>query len=131
MPATIELRRKQPVPTGDEMQGYYLVVEVLSATDMPEEIFVYQRTTQYGQSAQDQYADLFVNVASPNDIEEIPVGQPNDDNNPFYRSADLTLCFRSVVELEECWQYIKEDVAGLVDALKSLETLENVEDVTF
>ena len=131
MAATITIERKQPVPDGTIKQGYYLIVEALSATDMPTEIFVFQRTTQYGESADDQFGDLFVNVASPTDIQETPVGAPNDDNNPYYRTSDLTLCFRSEVELEECWEYIKEDIEGLVAALKSLENLEQVEEVTF
>lgn len=131
MAATITVERKQPVPTGTAKQGYYLVLEATGATDMPSEVFVFQRTTQYGESADDEFADLFVNVASPSDIEETPVGLPNDDNNPYYRSSDLTLCFRSAVELEECWAYIKEDIEGLVEALNSLENLEQVEEVTF
>lgn len=131
MAATITVLRRQPVPDGTLKQGYYLVLEATTSVEMPQEIFVFQRTTQYGESADDQFADLFVNVASPVDIEEIPVNNPNDDNNPFYRSKDLTLCFRSSVELEECWGYIKEDIEGLVDALNSLANLEQVEEVTF
>jgi len=128
MPASITLRREEPVRTSpDEPQGYGVVVSVQNAVDMPEEIFVFQRVPEYGEYNEDQFS----HVASPNDLAELPAGNPVADNNPFYRDSSVTLCFRSAVELEECWGYIKEDVAGLVDMLKSLETLENVEEVTY
>ena len=127
MAISITVRREQPIPTGDEPQGYYLKLSVTQATDMPEEIFVFQHSPEYGEDIE----DMFVNVGSPNDLAETPVGVPVDDNNPYFRGKELILCFRSAVELEECWEYIKDDITGLVAALKSLETLEEIEEVTF
>jgi len=130
MAITLTLVRKTPEIFGSpqELQGYILDLEVTAATDMPKEIFVWQSKVGFG----DTDIDQFINIASPNDLEEVPPNVPGaDEDNPFFRTSRLQFTFRSMVELEETWGYIKDDVQGLVDALKSVENLNTVEEVVF
>lgn len=130
MAVTLTLVRKTPLIFGSpqELQGYILDLEVTAATDMPKEIFVWQSKVTFGTSQINQ----FINIASPNDLEEVPPNQPGaDEDNPFFRTNTLQFTFRSMVELEETWEYIKEDIQGLVDALKSVANLNSVQEVTF
>lgn len=129
MAASITIERKIPELFGSpqELQGYIMRVEVTGSTDMEEEIFVWQSRVPFGEN---NLIDQFINVASPNDIEEVPVGTISTDDNPYFRTKQLELTFRSQVELEETWEYIKEDIQGLVAALNSLSTLATVEEVT-
>ena len=67
----------------NENQGalfsYDLKVEVLEATDMPEEIFVFQRRTSAPLDAGSDPTDSFVCLADPVDLQEFP--QPESPGN--------------------------------------------------
>jgi len=118
--AQIEIRRSIPTPeAGVIRQCYDMRVEVLNATDMPTEIFVFQRGVAPARSGQvTEPTDAFKSVADPVDLEEYPPDAPDLQNEiPFYRLSEVTLRFRSQIELEETWGYIAEDIQGLVTAL--------------
>ena len=128
----IKLRFYGPDMTS-ELQSYDLRVEVVSAHDMPKEIFVWQRKVQSATDAQaNQLGDQFVSVADPVDLQHYPTGAPNLDNNmPYYRVDNVTLRFRSIGELEDVRMRIDLDVQDLVTALKIAENLELMEEKTY
>jgi hypothetical protein len=105
---------------GDTLyQSYTLNLEVTASEDMPMEIFVFQAAVAPALTNGEDPYDEFVNIASPVDLEEIPVDPPVAvTDNPYYRGTKLTLKFRSLVELNTTWNYIKSDIQGLIDALK-------------
>jgi len=130
--AAITVRQSVPVFNDTPVQSYDMLVEVTTATDMPEEIFVFQQGLAPARLPTEEASDFFVNVASPTDLEEVPVTTPQTNGmNPYYRVSNITLRFRSLVELEETWSYIKEDIQGLVSALNTGVIGGSTEDVTF
>lgn len=108
-------------------QGYRIVVTAVEAGGMPKEIFVFQRRPGDGYTA--AYNDTFENIASPADIEEYPIGAPDDPNAPFFRMAAVDLVFRSEELAIEAWNGIISDVTGLVEALNYMDELSQVEEV--
>lgn len=135
MSISITLNRTVPA-IGPAMQSYDLTVEVTSATDMPQEIFVFKRALPSLPAPPTQGAaavpvDLFISVADPVDLEEYPVNTPDMMNsNPYFRTKIVTLRYRNLVDLERDWVYINEDAQGLVDALKAAVQPGTSEEVT-
>lgn len=113
-----------------ELQSYDLKVSIEESTDMPKEVFVIQRGVTPPQGAEEGSTDFFQCVADPVDLEEFPVGAPDLANEmPYYRVSEITLRFRSLIELEDVRDGIDEDLAGLVNALKIAESLPVYEEV--
>ena len=135
MSISITLKKTVP-PIGPAMQSYDLTVEVTAATGMPQEVFVFKRSlpTLPAPPAQAQPADpvdLFISVADPVDLEEYPIGSPDMANsNPYFRTKIVTLRYRDLVDLEQDWVYINEDIQGLVDALKAATQPGSTEETT-
>jgi hypothetical protein len=119
--AEISLRRTLPAAPEDARQSYRMRIEARGAVGMPAEVFVFQRgTRRLVGGAMSDAPDEFVSVADPVDLETYPVGSPDLRNEmPFYRVAELELEFRSLVDMEEVWTYIRQDVSGLVAALSA------------
>lgn len=73
--------------------------------------------------------DDFHAVASPVDLAEYPVGEPNAlTTYPFYRIDFIELDFRSTAQANETWTLIVAEVDSLLRALDRLDTLEVVEE---
>ncbi|MFC1453607.1 hypothetical protein ACFLQL_00315 [Verrucomicrobiota bacterium] len=111
-------------------QAYTLKVEVLASTDMTSKIFVFQRRVI---SANDPtLEDYFMCIADPIDIEEFPEDNPNMEQNvPYYRTDNVLIKFRSMVELEETKALIGEDIQGLIDAMKAEGTVPETEEIIY
>lgn len=108
-------------------QGWRMVVTAsLASGGLPNEIFVYQRV-----NIGITYSDQFVNVASPADIEEYPVGAPLNTEVPFYRLPYIDLVFRNVQLSNDAWNGIKQDVGELIRTLAAFDNLIVQEIVTF
>lgn len=81
--------------------------------------------------------DPFSNVASVQDMNEIPVGEPKlledemptEDNVPFYRQDHVELDFHTPGEVERAWRIIQYDIRTLVTGRKQAETLKEEEEV--
>lgn len=133
--ASITIRKTIPA-VQPLMQSYDMTVEVTSATDMEQEIFVFKQAlpTLPAPPVQAPAApakDLFVMVADPVDLEEFPVGSPDMANsNPYFRLKIVTLRYRSLVDLEQDWVYINEDIQGLVNALNTASQAGTTEEIT-
>ena len=127
---TVEYARSEPTPL---LQSYDLKVSVTSATDMPKEIFVFQRGVAPATPAGLQPpSDRFTCIADPVDLEEFPVAAPAiDAEMPYYRLSEVTMRFRSLSELEYTKDLIAEDIERLVAALKAASSLPVTEEVTY
>jgi hypothetical protein len=119
MAASIEVRFSQDPPSPDK-QSYDLKVEVLSAIEMPEEIFLLQRHVAPAMEGGGTPQDLFISVADPLDLEEYPAGM--DPKFPCYRVSVVVLRFRDQASLLQTKQFIIDDIQGLVDAINGALT---------
>ena len=105
------------------LYGYKLAVEAVSSTGMEKEIFVMKETTN--ESRRD-----FVSIADPLDLEEFNVNAPYaSKGQPYYRVNKIELVFRSAVEMDETWAYIKDDITKLMEAINN--NLTTTEEVVF
>lgn len=115
--------------------SYGLLVEALSATDMPDQIFVIQRGVRSGTDPEvDEPAELdkFQFIASPIELDQYPAGAPDPANNiPYYRVNSVRFSFRSPEELQETLDLIKADIAKLVESLKAEAAVADMEEVTY
>lgn len=131
---SITIKKTVP-PISPTMQSYDMTLEVTTATDMPREIFVFKKSlpTLPAPPVQAPAAapgDLFISIADPVDLEEYPVDTPDMANsNPYFRTKIVTLRFRSLVDLEDTWVYINQDIQGLVNALNAASQPGTTEEV--
>ena len=86
-------------------------------------VFVYRRdpANPYDGTAN----DTFFAVASPVDLSEYPVGEPNPDAQyPFFRLDYVELDFRATSDAVEAYDLIVAELGTLCRALDRLEQLE-------
>ena len=119
-------RQTSPTPSGQ--QAYRLVV-VATAQGVDAAIFVYLQTTK------DPNTNVpigeFDHIATPSDLEEVPVGAPLPDAPAlFFRLDSVDFVIRSITELESIWNEIVREVRLLGDALKQLRSLQTTDVVT-
>jgi len=91
-------------------------------------VFVYRRdpANPYDGTAN----DTFFAVASPVDLSEYPVGEPNPDAQyPFFRLDYVELDFRATSQANEVWVIVVREVNNLLQALDRLENLQLTEEV--
>ena len=121
---TVRYYKSEIVPP---MQAYDLKAEVTAATDMPKEIFVFQRPP-----SNNPEDDAFVCIADPVDLEEFPVNTPDLLNEmPYYRKATVELKFRDMTTLDETLELIKKDIEALLVALKASASVPLYEEVVY
>ena len=126
---TVKYYRTQIQPG---LQSYDLRVEVESATDMPEKIFILQKGAPPAPVAGAVEDERFVCIADPVDLEEIPEDTPDLNNEmPYFRVSDITLRFRSMDVLEETQGLIAVDLQQLVNSLKAAANMELTEGETY
>lgn len=117
MAASITLRMSRTPDEAQLYQSYAMRVEVTAATGVPAKIFVFQRGLPPATAGNPPGTpvDHFVKVATTVDLEEFPEDGPDLDREvPYYRLAAVTLLFRALVDLQETWDYIQQDVRGLI-----------------
>jgi len=97
-----------------------LKVTVTASTDgMTKNIFVWQRNAVLDTT---DSTDLFIGVATPVDIEEIPELEPDVANEmPYYRTAEVELWFRTYSDFEFYSERIQVRIAALLAAINGLE----------
>lgn len=119
----------------NRLYSYGLLVEALSATDMPDKIFVVRRGVPSATDPEvDEPAELdqFQFIASPVELDQYPADAPNTLNAvPYYRVNAVRFSFRSWEELEETLGMIKGDIAKLVRSMKAEAAVAAVEEVTY
>lgn len=93
------------------LYAYLLKVEVISSVGYPEHIFVFHRSPE---GISGDIVDTFTQIASPVDVEEIPVDAPDPKNGmPYYRTKEVTLWFRTPDDMELAKKNIKDDIRTL------------------
>lgn len=115
--------------TKDGLYAYALHVSVESDDD--PNVFVMQRSTMtmnpFGQTDL-WFNDEFVNIATPVDMYDIPVGQPDPCHGmPYYRTSEIDLWFRNLEDLEQAKKDIDEDLASLSKLYNKMENEESYE----
>ena len=131
MAASIKIRYSRSENRADVF-SYDLKVEVIEATDMPEEIFVFQERTSPPLEAGSDPTNTFVCIADPVDLQEFPPTAPNPaEEMPYFRVKEVTLRFRSMLDLQETQGLIDQDIELLVTSLKAAETLTPTEEKTY
>lgn len=96
----------------DNQQSYRMDLIVTAADDMPKEVFVKQRF------AIDD--DAFAAVASPSQLEDLPVNEPNGDTS-YFRSDAVSLVAVNQVTLEDIYSMVVTEVQQLVLNLNALD----------
>lgn len=100
-----------------------LLLTATEPVNIDPAIFVWQRKPKSPHRTEEE--DICSHVASPADMEEFPVGEP-DPGSPFFRLTYADMLFRSVVYLEETITRTLSNVRVLLEGLDALDTLETV-----
>ena len=98
-------------------QGYLLQLSVNEACHVDDAIFVFLRTVDTDDEIQDQ----FTNIASPYELVNLPVGEPNPGEQAFRMDA-VDMVFRSLELLNQAFTDIVSDVQELISTLNKLYT---------
>lgn len=108
-----------------------VTVEAITA-DADPNVFVYHAGEEGGTGI--RKGDTFSNVASKQDMDVIPVGEPilleeavlnKDRAIPYYRTNSVELDCYNVEEAERIWRIIQYDIASLVREFIAWEHLKN------
>lgn len=124
------------IPTSDEFSSPHnwplkVTVEATNDTADPN-VFVYHVGEPDGTGLRG--GDTFSNVASKQDMNVIPVGEPmevedalmeKDTYIPYYRTNVVELDCYNVIELERVWNIIQFDIQQLVREYRSWDKLQN------
>lgn len=109
------------------------------ATDtLDPNIFVFRRSTPtmdpFGNTDK-MVDDEFFNVATPVDMYDIPIGEPDIENGmPYFRDSKLDLWFRNLDDALRAKKEISADVASLArlwDNINNTEGFREAETVVF
>lgn len=107
-----------------------LKVQIISATDMEKEVFVWQRASTRPDGSQGK--DMFIGVATPSDLDDIPALAPDLANEmPYYRTSEVELWFRNDYDFDKYRKLVQSHIKDLVKKLNMLANLTPSEDVTY
>jgi hypothetical protein len=105
--------------TKDGLYAYalHIVASTVLNDDGDPHIFVYHRRPRtmnpFGRTDL-EFDDVFVNIATPVDMEEVPEDAPDICHGmPYYRSDTLDLWFRNLEDVEQAKKDVDRDVASL------------------
>lgn len=121
------------IPNGSQHTWPLKVTAVSTVTGIPSEIFVYhQGASSSTQLPNDPHpGDLCEAIASVHQLSELPAAEPPAPGNmsrvPFYRSATAFFQCHSLVEADQVWAIIQEDVADLIANMEASQNLATAE----
>jgi len=117
----VRLRRfAQTRFVANAVDAFRFRVEAFDNYLMPKEIFRYERKAWPSGGT----VDAFDGVASPVDIEEYPVGEPNaGDVIQYFRTHEIDLVLRTQREADEAWRVLREEVDILIETLNLMDDL--------
>jgi hypothetical protein len=125
MAARLLLRRYGVENVNFQWAGAYrLRIEVTdpSASGADANVFLYLRNLPNPYT--NETIDVFHAVASPADLAEYPVGEPDSTTTyPFYRLSYVELDLRAVELADQLWVIVVREVDALLKALEKLEGL--------
>ncbi|NBQ67286.1 MAG: hypothetical protein EBU46_00030 [Nitrosomonadaceae bacterium] len=114
---TITLQRKA-VSLLPGTTNYKLSLSVTSVHDITDKVFVKRRLFKFDNT----FEDVFVAVASPAQIEELPVDAPSAPNI-HYRSAKVDITSSDPQLLEDIFTNIIAELQMLTDQLTTLDEM--------
>jgi len=121
--ASIVVRRWQYLPTVENprFEGARMRVEVVSSTNVPKELFVWERHTVYIEGVP-EFKDRVVCVAKVSDLSVYPIDSPdeNSDIPPFYRSEIFDMPFSSPTDMVSTWDVMLESFNALLKSYVDL-----------
>lgn len=95
------------------------ITATAASTGMTTKVFVWQRN---GILDTQDSEDLFVGVATPVDIEEIPEDTPDIANEmPYYRTNQVEVWFRTYDDFEFYSERLQTRISMLMAAINGLE----------
>lgn len=94
--------------------------------NMDPNIFVWERLPK--SPHQEEAESIASHVASPADMAEFPVGEPNP-GVPFFRRSYIDFKLRSTIDCNAAYDRTEINVGVLIDGLKALDALEVVSTV--
>ena len=111
------------------LRVFRLRIEVTETTsDMTPFVFVYRRHP--ADPFTGDIFDEFCTVASPVDLVEYPVGQPNVEKPfPFFRKDFIEVDLRSQRDFDKFWDLVSQEVCRLVEALGIADILINDDEI--
>jgi len=90
-----------------------------STGGMSTKIFVWQRSSI---PESEDFKDIFIGVATPVDIDDIPVDTPDtEDEMPYYRTDVVELWFRNYEDFVFYSERIQTRISMLLEAVNGLE----------
>lgn len=100
---------------------------------MPNNVFVLQRSTLDPNA--NTTSDRLYRVATPKDLETLPVGAPTSESNRLFLSSVLSQTWAASGSLDAvgvadlAWAGLQADVKRLVDALDAADRMSSAEPV--
>lgn len=102
-----------------------LKLEVTNAVGMSDAVFVWQRAAAGGD-------DMFVSVAAPSDLNDIPENSPNILNEmPYYRTNTVEIWFRNDSDFMYYKDLLQLHVEKLVTQVNQLSEVTLQTEVTY
>ncbi|TMJ00790.1 MAG: hypothetical protein E6G97_17815 [Alphaproteobacteria bacterium] len=125
-------RQAQQRGTVSGLTAYRTVVTASGATGgsgAENELFVHERLPRDPSAPLGQTEDRFLSIATPLDLAELPVNEPNANASPtYFRKATVELWTISQDEADKIWSSIQKDVKALFLALKIADSLTDEEE---
>ena len=105
-----------------ELKAHLLTIEAFDVDDDELSIFVFQREVfdPYETESSNAANALFSHVCSPNDLQELTIGLPEDETITLFRYHKVEALVRSLAEADYAWEEIKKDVQALITHHKLL-----------
>lgn len=102
-------------------QGHRLVITASDANLMSEHLFVLRRTTLDPDTG--QVSDVLYRVATPADLDTLPVDEPTDESGSLFRSDVLDAIYADEPTADAAWDGVYTDVMLLKEALDAADRL--------
>lgn len=119
----VVVRRWDWLPTAEDprLDGARMRLEVVSASGIPREMFVWERHTIFTNGTAEN-KDRTMCVAKASDFNVYPIDDPDtgSDIPPFYRSYIFDNVFSSPEDLISTWNNISNDILNLMAVYYSL-----------
>lgn len=104
-------------------QAYRLRISVTDALNIDSNIFVFESVPDAAGRDSDQVR--FVTVATPADMQELPLVEPSVDSEYFFRDNEVDLYYRTVASLEHGRDEILRRINLLLEGIESLTSMRN------
>lgn len=101
-----------------DLSSYSMRVEVASTENIVREVFIMQRLKSF---VSDQFEDVFAAVATPAQLEDLPVGAPGADTS-YFRVSSVDLVVRTAEGMDAVFESLVYEINKLC---KDMEVLQN------